>query len=164
MIKTSKSVGLCCLASPSSPYRGGSLFRNCLRYTCVRSLSIFFLESITVLSFVSLLSIELIVLFGELEARIRLQGRRTSDPSKPCRSSCNWCLQECKLFGTTRMFPRGPFLLNILSFDKGMIHAGGFSSNIFFLDLRGVSTGSPGILYSYMVLNHLFDPQESSIL
>jgi hypothetical protein len=45
MIRTSESIGLCCLASPPSPFWGGSFFRNCMMYPCVRSLSTCFLRA-----------------------------------------------------------------------------------------------------------------------
>lgn len=72
--------------------------------------------------------------------------------------------RSVNLFGSPRMFPGGSFLLNILSFGKGMILARGFSSNIFFMDLREASTGNRGLFYSYVALDHLLDPHESSAM
>jgi hypothetical protein len=96
---------------------------------------------------------ELIVLLRELEARIRLQGRRilkqVLTPQSHVDLRVTGVYKSVNFFGPTRMFPRGPFLLNILSFDRGTIHARGVNSNLFFMDLRGVfyrQSGHPLLL------------------
>ena len=67
-------------------------------------------------------------------------------------------------FEPSRMFPRRPFLLDILTFDRGMILVGRFNCNPFSMNLRGASTSNQCFLYFYIALDHLFDPQESSVL
>jgi len=67
-------------------------------------------------------------------------------------------------FEPSRMFTRRPFLLNILSFDRGTVPVGRFNSNPLSMNLGGVSMSNQGFLHSNMALDHLFDPQESSVL
>ena len=62
------------------------------------------------------------------------------------------------------MFPEGFFLLNLILSDMGTVLAGGFVTDPSSIDLSGASTSSQGFLYSYVTLNHMLHPQESSVM
>lgn len=116
----------------------------------------------------SFLPMKLTLLLGELKIGIRLERRRILKQVLTPQSHIDFCItgvhRGVDPFEPSSMFPKRPFLLNILPFDRGTVLVGRFNSNPLSMNLGGDFTSNQCFLHSDMALNHLFHPQESFVL